>query len=179
MTSASAAAWRAPSDVQTLGSQEAWNAMAERMAQAADQDAARVNNLFQSLEEKLTAMIQVVGQKHHQGLNAKDLKPEKYNSKDVCQQSYRQWADDLATWLNMVEPRAAKLRKVVNDLAEWNTLTCNARAAEEGLLASEVNTVKEGLLMVLKKFTEGEARTIVDTCDDGAEALYRLNARSG
>ena len=150
------------------------------MATATQHDHDALITTIKALEDKLTTMIQTIGTigtRGQQGLNAKDLKPDKFNNKDNVKQTYRQWVDDLTTWLNMVEPRAAKLKNVVAGLTEWNTVTCNARMTEAGVPPEDINTVKDGMLMVLKKFTEGEARTIVDTCDDGAEALFRLNSR--
>ena len=67
--------------------------------------------------------------------------------------------------------------KIVGELPEWSETVVSTKAAELGMSVEQAAAVKKGLLTVLKRFTEGEARTIVDTCDNGAEALYRLNSR--
>ena len=169
--------WRQASDSSNVLTPNGWSDFRARMAAALDQEAANLLNMMQDMRNEFVATIQMHSVNSGKGLSAKDLKPDKFSSNDKSKQSYRQWADDVATWLKMAVPKAMMLTKVVNEMSEWNVLICNAEAVKRGIEAHKLDEVKEELLMVLKKFTEGEARTIVDTCDDGAEAWHRLNAR--
>ena len=56
--------------------------MAHRMAKASERDAAEAAAQLQKVKDELIAMMQLVQQKQQQGLTAKDLKPDSFNSKD-------------------------------------------------------------------------------------------------
>ena len=67
------------------------------MAEAAERDAAETRNQLGALREEVMALVRTMEHKGKPGLSAKDLKPEKFASKDGGKQSYRQWVDDMTT----------------------------------------------------------------------------------
>ena len=167
--------WRQASDSSNVLTPKGWSDFTARMAAALDQEAANLLNMMQDMRNEFVATIQMHSVNSGKGLSAKDLKPDKFSSNDKSKQSYRQWADDVATWLKMAVPKAMMLTKVVNEMSEWNVLICNAEAVKRGIEAHKLDEAKEELLMVLKKFTEGEARSVVE-CVSGEDGLLAWKA---
>ena len=111
------------------------------------------------------------------GLSLKDLKPDKFESNKKTKQSFKQWAEDLRAWTKRMDKDYAKMLKVTQEMQEWSEVKRNAEMVQEGVSAEKIEETDDQLLVILKRFTEGEARDVVDTVSSGGEAWYRLHDR--
>ena len=108
MASAVSASWRTPRDVSALTNQEIWAHFCAQQADAHDKDMAEIVGQMAKLKEDLINTMRVVGGRQETGLNAKDLKPDRFASREASKQSYRQWLDDLTSWLGIVDINSKK-----------------------------------------------------------------------
>ena len=111
------------------------------------------------------------------GLRTKDLRPEKFDSNKKSEQSFKQWADDLRTWLKRVDASLWSAVLESEKLTEWDLVKFNASMVTAGVPAQQLDETQDGLMDILKKFTKGDARDLVDTTSHGGEAWYRLHDR--
>ena len=185
-----AAAWQLHQDPQVLGTTTGWNAFAASVTQAHEQDLnavqTQLGGQLQQLQqevhsqrvqiEALRAVSTPVGGSMR-GLSCKDLKPERFESNRKSPQLFKQWADDMRAWLRRVDPDSASVLAAVEELTEWNGLKLASNLVQKGVTPEQQAAAEANLTDILRKFTQGEARDLVDTTSDSGEAWYRLKDR--
>ena len=164
-----AATWRQSADGSVLANPQAWEAFAKKMATAYEAD-------IQMMLANCQAMSTTVGSAG-KGLTTKDLKPDRFDSNKKSEQSFKQWADDLRTWLKRVDAFMSAALLESEKLTEWDLLKFNASMVTAGVPSHQLDEAQDGLMDILKKFTKGDARDLVDTTSHGGEAWYRLHDR--
>ena len=111
------------------------------------------------------------------GLLGKDLKPDRFESNRKSDRLFKQWSEDVRAWLRRVDSDCGMYVKVADDMTEWNQVDFNAELVRQGLDTARQQNAEENLSDILRKFTKGEARDLVDTTSVAGEAWYRLKDR--
>ena len=90
---------------------------------------------------------------------------------------FKQWSEDVRAWLRRIDSDCGMYVKVAEDMTEWNQVDFNAELVRQGLDPARQQNAEENLSDILRKFTKGEARDLVDTTSGAGEAWYRLKDR--
>ena len=70
-----------------------------------------------------------------------------------------------------------KMLKVTQEMQEWKEDEWKNQLIREGVQTQKIDENDHQFLIILRRFTEGEAREVVDTVKSGGEAWYRLHDR--
>ena len=169
-----------------LSKPELWKAFLGAMAEAHERDLnllmeqARAEQAQQrdSLKEDLERIGKTMqNDNKNKGLSLKDLKPDKFESNKKSKQSFKQWSDDLKEWTKKIDADYEKMLKVTQEMQEWKEDEWKNQLIREGVQTQKIDENDHQFLIILRRFTEGEAREVVDTVNSGGEAWYRLHDR--
>ena len=165
---------------------EQWSTFLGAMAEAHEQDMnmLREQSRVEIGQQRVSAMeiferISKTVQRDSsaRGLSLKDLKPDKFESNKKSKQTFKQWSDDLKEWTKWIDADYERLLKVTQEMQEWNEAAWKQELASNGIREDNIEDSDHQLLIILRRFTEGEAREVVDTVNSGGEAWYRLHDR--
>lgn len=174
-----------------LSKPDMWRAFLGALAEAHEQDIgaqldqgrAESREMLDRQRQAMHEMLEhfrrteMPGHNTAKGLPLKDLKPNQFESNKKSEQSFKQWAEDLAEWTARIDRDYSKAFKVAQELQEWSEVKRNAEMVKEGIHADKIDDIDHQLLVILKRLTKGEARDVVDTVSSGGEAWYRLHDR--
>ena len=135
---------------------------------------AEIANELMNLRQSLGA---ATGEGKVKGLPLKDMKPDKFESNKKSEQSFKQWLEDMLAWLKRLDADYGHMIRVASGMNEWNSVVFRAKLVELGVAPDKQRELDENFMDILKKFTKGDARDLVDTTTTGGEAWYRLNDR--
>ena len=101
-----------------------------------------------------------------------------------CSPGMDSWAAVMTSTTTALRPRLKRLDadyghmiRVASGMNEWNSVVFSTKFAELGVAPDKQRELDENFMDILKKFTKGDARDLVDTTTTGGEAWYRLNDR--
>ena len=114
----------------------------------------------------------------NKGINAKDLKPHKFDSNVKSQQSYKQFAQDAAAWMKKIDKNLAEMLKATSQLEEWSDAKYVEIVKQNlGIAEVKIKELDDDMVDLLRNITEGDAREMVDAAGSGPEAWWRMSDR--
>ncbi len=172
-------------DPQVLADQGQWQQFVETLIQGHEEDLQEVRQhaaqgieaVRQEIMNVQRNLTQAGNTEAVKGLPLKDMKPDKFESNKKSEQSFKQWSEDVLAWVKRLDTDYVELIKAATSMTEWNRATYGAKLLEKGIQQDKQQDLDATFMDILKKFTKGDARDLVDTTSISGEAWYRLNDR--
>ena len=128
---------------------EMWLGFLKQLTESYESDLVEVQNM----------VTPVVKNDWSKGINAKDLKPHKFDSNVKSSQSYKQFAQDTTAWMKKIDKSLAGMLKATSQLEEWNGAKYVEVVKQDlGLHEDKIKELDEGMADLLRNITEGDAR---------------------
>ena len=105
------------------------------------------------------------------------MRPEQFDNNRKPERSFKQWSEELIARAKRLDVGYAEIIGVVLELSEWNLAEYKIKLQEKIGDPHRQKELESNLMDIIKKFTKGDDRELVDTASHSAEAWYRLNDR--
>ena len=161
-----------------MQTKDVWVGFLQQLTVAHETDLVELQNNVSAAATLAASAANTSRNDWNKGINAKDLKPHKFDSNVKSQQSYKQFAQDAAAWMKKIDKNLAEMLKATSQLEEWSDAKYVEIVKQNfGIAEVKIKELDDDMVDLLRNITEGDAREMVDAAGSGPEAWWRMSDR--